>query len=130
VLRLITCGGKEQYFDGGRSDVVVVVVVVVVARAGGRRAAAAAFPGAASWCARGGGTRRAALPAHLVDDRLQLRDGRQARYGHVRRRLETQLAQNVVADRRVAVVALRLHTSQNSVPYGPGLRDCSDCCAE
>ena len=79
---LITCGRKEQDFDGGCSYVVVVVVaaglraaavVAVLTRRGGRAGHRAAA-GDAGRCAR---TRRGPLLTHLVDDGLQLGNGRQ-----------------------------------------------------
>ena len=103
---LITRDGKEQDFDCCRSYVVVVVVVVnlraIVNRAGRRLAAASV----ARQCPR---TRCSLLLAHLLDDRLQLRDGRQAAWRHVRWRFEAEFAQNVVAYGIVAIVTFRLH---------------------
>ena len=105
---VITCCGKQQDFDSGSSYIVVAVIVTLRAVASWtwRR------PGVASHCTV---TRRSSLPTHLIDDRLQLRDRRQPVWRHVRWRLQSQFAQNVVSYRRVAIMAFCLHDLHLSV---------------
>jgi len=125
----ITCWRKEQDFDGRRSYFVIIVSLRAVVDRSRRRRRRSRRAGAplAGLCPR---TRRSPLLAHLIDDWLQLRNGRQPVWRHVRRRIQAEFAQNVVSYRRIAIVTFCLHKSYLAVYstklFGELLLNCSN----